>query len=106
MTQYTIRGNGICLYVCIASNHIHVERFRTIDYFNYERICSIASWYVNPPSPSQPSMTKMELVRMIQKISGDVHNGVIDAVLHFTATGKKGDEASTNSTSSSQDNQT
>ena len=43
---------------------------------------------------------------MIQKVSGDIHNGVIDAVLHFNPTGKKGDEASTNSTSLNQDNLT
>lgn len=106
MTQYTVRNQSICLYICIASNHIHVERFKTVNYRTYETLCTLASWYINPPSPSLPSMTKMELVRMIQKISGDVHNGVIDAVLHFTPTGKKGDEASTNSTSSNPDSQT
>lgn len=91
MESYTIRNQGTRLYICVMSTHIHVEQFRAAEIgVNIESLNQLAHWYINPPHPNFPSMTKMELVRMVQRLTGDVHNDLIHTILNFKPAEKKG----------------
>ncbi len=96
MHEYTIQSQSARLYIRLTDDNVYVTRYRAKEVGpGMESLHAVGRWqrHASPLCPNE--ITNLELVRMIQSHSGDVHNDIIQHVLTHKTPWEQGDSAST-----------
>jgi len=99
MHEYTIQAQSARLYIRTTADNVYVVKYRAKEVgAGMEALYAVGTWQRHATPSCQGEMNKMELVRMIQSMSGDAHNEIIQHVLTHKTSREQGDSASTKNT--------